>query len=171
MVMVETGQEATWDAKLQEKQEDNHVLDESPLVVIKGKSLRRKWKDLEKDEKSMKERHEKGERVSESEKARLMMMKNEMTKWEKEDERLKRKQLKMSKKNKFIDLPDVGHQVIRDKPETVLEAVNWVMANMPDRGRPSTRDGEEKSRTSSMPWLRKMSLALTGKDDKRSISQ
>lgn len=168
--MVETGQEATFDAKLQEKQEEHHCMGDRPLVVIKGQSLKRKWQQLEEDKANHAARVEKGERVSESEKARLMVMANEMRRWEKEDEKLKRKQLKLSKRSKWVELPDIGHHVIRDAPEKVIEEVKWVMDDISDHGVSSNESHEklgDKQRDQSIPWLKKFGMAmhLNSKDD------
>jgi hypothetical protein len=130
MILVETGQEAAWDAKVQEHQEEHKVLGDRPLVVIKGNSLLRKWKDLESDEQVLKEKAASGAVVRETEKARLMMKRNLMLEWEKNDARLKRRQLKMSKRGRWVELQDVGHQVVRDMPEKVAEEAEWVVKHL-----------------------------------------
>lgn len=177
MVMVETGQETVWDKKIQEDQEGDHVLGSCPLVVIKGNSLLRKWRQLQEAEQRQKDRAANGEPVSESDKASLMFTRNEMVRWDKEDAKLKKHQLKISKKHRFVNLPDVGHHVIRDAPQIVAEETEWVMANL--RGgdtsgknsrsssrRPSLEGGHEPPRKASMAsWFKKASLAFTSPTD------
>jgi len=176
MVLVETGQEATWDEKIQDEQEDDHILGNRPLVVVKGNSLLHKWRQLDDREKRLKDKATHGEVASEGEKASLMITRNEMGKWEKEDTKLKKRQLRLSKRHRFVNLLDVGHHVVRDKPERVAEEVEWVMANLAgaDKSGRSSRsssrrpsvemDRERQSSVSS--WLRKASLALTPKAEK-----
>lgn len=179
MVLVETGQEAIWDEKIQDDQEDSHVLGERPLVVIKGNSLLPKWQKLAEREQRIKEKTAAGQTVSESEKASLMMTRNQMGRWEKEDIKLKRRQLKLSKNHRFVHLADVGHGVVRDQPTTVAAEVDWVMANLLLRGggggdksggqsnssRSSSRagraSGEIERKGTLATWLRKAGLALT----------
>ena len=132
MVLVETGQEASWDEKLQEKQEEQHALGSRPLVVIKGRSLLHKWQGIDAEEAKIKDRQAKGEVVPEAERARCMVARNEMRRWEKEDEKLKRRQLKLSKRNKWVEVQDVGHHVVRDRPAVVQEAVEWVLEHLDD---------------------------------------
>jgi predicted alpha/beta hydrolase family esterase len=171
MVMVETGQEATWNPKAQKEQEEHHELGHRPIVVIKGRSMLRKWKQLEEQRAEIKQRRERGEIVKEAETAMIMIQEVEIQKWEEMDEKLKRRQLKLSKKHKFVELTDVGHHVIRDKPEAVVEGVEWVMENQPSGSGLATPDSRrssieqpQQSRSGSVGggWLRKVSVALRG---------
>lgn len=177
MVLVETGQETVWDEKIQEDQEDDHVLGDRPLVVIKGNSLLRKWRQLEEAEQRQKDRAANGEAIGESDKASLMVTRNEMARWEKEDAKLKKRQLRISKKHRFINLPDVGHHVVRDAPAVVVEEMEWVMANLRRGGdtsgknsrsssrRPSLEGDEPPRKGSVASWFRKASLAFTSPVD------
>ena len=168
VVLVETGQEGVWDAKIQEDQEDHHVLGERPLVVIKGNSLRRKWRQLEEDDLELRERAQKGEKIVEAEKARIMLIRNELNKWDKEDTKLKKQQLKLSKNHRFISIPEVGHHVIRDAPRRVAAEVDWVMANLKTKGSSAANsaDGSKHtSRNASVASSRRTSLdGEAGKD-------
>lgn len=181
MVLVETGQETPWDEKIQAAQEDDRVLCDRPLVVIKGNTLLRKWEQLERREQRLKERAATGEAVTEGDKASLMMTRNEMGRWDKEDIKLKKHQLKISKKSRFVHLPDVGHHVIKDRPAVVVEETDWVMANL--RGDRSGKNSRSSSRRPSVEveqprkgsmasWFKKASLAFsTPKDMDRRASR
>ncbi|KAI1170681.1 Alpha/Beta hydrolase protein [Nemania sp. FL0916] len=49
-----------------------------------------------------------------------------------EDERLKRRQLGLSKTSRYVHISDCGHHVIRDRPDAVVDAVRWVLENAED---------------------------------------
>jgi hypothetical protein len=84
-----------------------------------------------------------------------------MERWDKEDTKLKRRQLRLSKKHRFVDIPNVGHHVVRDAPERITEEVDWVMANLKAKG-PSaanSADGSKcNSRNASISSSRRTSL-------------
>jgi hypothetical protein len=114
--------------------------------------------------------------------------------WQKSDEKLKREQLKLSKKHKWVEMPDIGHHVIRDAPSRVAAEVRWVMqrvsdgssSNAPSSRRTSTdvdedkenrrgsesvaADGKDHEKRGFSSWLRRASAALTQHKDQRPSS-
>lgn len=114
VVLVETGQETAINTAVEEVQYSRKVLGDRPLSVIRGNSLIAKWKELE--------RREEGGEVDGAHRALLKM-------WDEEDVRLKKRQLALSRRNRYIHISDCGHHVVRDRPEVVAEEVEWVMKN------------------------------------------
>ena len=57
-----------------------------------------------------------------------------LERWEAEDEKMKKKQLLLSRRSRFAQVHNVGHHVIRDRPEAVVEEVKWVMQEIAASG-------------------------------------
>ena len=115
MVLVETGQESVWDSKIEQRQNSRQALGSRPLSVIRGNSLITKFKELE---------------SLESDGKTLDARRQTLQQWDKEDGRLKKAQLALSKNHRYIHLPDCGHGVVRERPDVVIEQVKWVMQNL-----------------------------------------
>ncbi|CAJ2500437.1 Uu.00g032900.m01.CDS01 [Anthostomella pinea] len=132
VVLVETGQEGGLDARVDEVQLRRCVLGDRPLVVVRGNSLIGKWRGLEERERMMGAEAEpgKGDKVADGLRQQLQAQRQMLQLCDAEDERLKKRQLGLSRKNKYVHLEGVGHHVIRDRPDTVVEAVQWVLENM-----------------------------------------
>ncbi|KAI0599868.1 Alpha/Beta hydrolase protein [Biscogniauxia sp. FL1348] len=132
MVLVETGQEGGLEPDFEEAQRRRRVLGRRPLVVIRGNSLLHKWRDLER---------------AEGEESRRMGAQREMLRrCEEEDERLKRRQLGLSasrdgSRARFVQIPDCGHHVVRDRPDAVAEAVEWVVRMLGEEDEGTGRHG------------------------------
>lgn len=129
MVLAETGQETALDPDLEARQYRLQVLGDKPLSVIRCNSLIRKW-----------EQYEAALAVAEDEPAKraLLEQKQVLDAWDAEDERLKKKQLALSSNSRYVRVPDCGHDVVRDRPEVVVEEVRWVMETWettPERGK------------------------------------
>ena len=118
MVLAETGQETALDARLEKRQYRRQILGRRPLCVIRANSLIGKWKEYET---SLASASSEQQRLALSENRRILDI------WDKEDESLKMKQLKLSGVSQYVHVPDCGHHVIRDRPELVAEQVRWVM--------------------------------------------
>ena len=135
LILVETGQERALPAEIEKAQIRECVLDEKPVAVIRGNSLMGKWKELEVMERAHEEDNEAGtesskQGVKESTEDKFGRTREMLERWDREDEKLKKAQLGLSKRNKYIYVPDVGHHVVRDRPDVVLEEVKWVLENL-----------------------------------------
>ncbi|KAI0457385.1 Alpha/Beta hydrolase protein [Xylaria acuta] len=128
LVLAETGQEGGLDPALDELQIRRTIMGDRPVCVIRGNSLIAKWKALE----------ESGSAVNSSEaetgdiaaRRQILAAEREMLLCvDAEDERLKRRQLGLSRNSRFVHLPDCGHHVIRDRLDEVVAAVRWVLEN------------------------------------------
>lgn len=133
IVLAETGAEPTIDAQLEQRQYDKKILGNKPLVVIRGNTL--KWKQLQYDQAIAAEQNLAS--------PTLLMQKRLLDATDKEDERLKKAQLQLSRNNRYVHIPDVSHDVIIEKPEAVREAVCWVMEHL--------QTGEEELREEEIP--------------------
>lgn len=131
VVLVETGQEGGLDLKVEEEQYRSCVLGGTPLSVVRGNSLIGKWKDLEAAEAVA------NAAVAAGDGERLRLQREMLRMTDEEDERLKKRQLDMSRNARYVHVPDCGHHVIRDRPDVVAAEVSWILENM-DTGR---RDG------------------------------
>ncbi|KAF4343988.1 alpha beta hydrolase [Fusarium beomiforme] len=120
IVLAETGAEPTIDPQLEQRQYDKKILGNKPLVVIRGNTL--KWKQLQYDQAIAAEQNLAS--------PTLLMQKELLDATDKEDERLKKAQLQLSRNNRYVHIPDVSHDVIIEKPEAVREAVCWVMEHL-----------------------------------------
>lgn len=125
MVLVETGQETALAPQVEEEQYRRQILGDAPLSVVRGNTLRRKQDEWAKAAAMAKTDAQR----SQLEPQRLML-----ERWEAEDERMKRKQLTLSRRSRFTQVQGVGHHVIRDKPEAVVEEVKWVMQEIAAKG-------------------------------------
>ncbi|KAK6083876.1 hydrolase or acyltransferase (alpha beta hydrolase superfamily) [Seiridium cupressi] len=127
MVLAETGQETALDPKTEQQQYKKKILGDSPLSVIRANILIRKWKQYEEDVAAA---------SSDAEGASLALRKQVLDATDKEDERLKKAQLALSRNHRYIHVPDCGHDVIEDRPEVVAAEVEWVMENLHATARP-----------------------------------
>ncbi|KAI2469766.1 Alpha/beta hydrolase family-domain-containing protein [Annulohypoxylon bovei var. microspora] len=126
VVLVETGQEGGLDPLVEERQYKRRVLGNRPLSVIKGNSFLRMWGDLEKAEKKL-------DIGDELKKGELEKRREMLGVWEKADEDMKKKQLYLAREGgtkRYVNVPDCGHNVERDRPEVVATEVAWVVENM-----------------------------------------
>lgn len=117
MVLVETGQETPLSVEVEQQQLRNQILGHKPLVVIRGNTLIGKWAEYE--EVLSAENHEPT--------PRLRTQKQFLEAMDKEDEALKKAQLSMSCRCRYIHIPDCGHNVVRERPQVVAEEVHWAM--------------------------------------------
>lgn len=117
-VLVETGQEGGLDLEIATSQTRKMVLGSKPLSVIRGNSFISKTKSLEAEEKKT---------MTEQQKAALAIQWELLEATDKEDERMKKEQLRLSKNSRYVHIPDCGHHVIRDRPDDVANEVDWVM--------------------------------------------
>ncbi|KAI1098709.1 Alpha/Beta hydrolase protein [Jackrogersella minutella] len=139
VVLVETGQEGGLDAKVEERQYERRVLGRRPLSVVSGNSLLRMWRELDKAEATVD--------VADTLKREDLKKRKEMLEvWEKADEEMKRKQLDLVSRRgtkRYVHVPDVGHDVERDRPDVVAREVAWVIENMAGDGGEES-EGEEE---------------------------
>lgn len=120
MVLAETGQETAIDSEVEKQQYEKQLLGNKPLVVIRGNTLIRKWEEFDEAVAAM------GGSLNPN----LSAQKQLLDATDKEDERLKKAQLALSRNHRYIHVPDCGHGIVRDRPEVVAEAVNWAMDNL-----------------------------------------
>lgn len=125
MVLVETGQETALASQIEEEQYRRQILGNAPLSVVRGNTFKRKQDDWNRAAAMARSNAQK----EQLEPQRLML-----EQWEVEDLRLKKKQLALSKRSRFVQVPNVGHHVIRDRPEVVVEEVKWVMQGIASSG-------------------------------------
>ncbi|KAF4947862.1 hypothetical protein FSARC_13868 [Fusarium sarcochroum] len=132
MVLVETGQETAIDPDIEQRQYKTQVLGGKPLAVIRGNTLIAKWKQYQQALAV----------AGDAPNPTLIIQKQLLDATDKEDERLKRAQLQLSRNNRYIHIPDCGHGVIQHRPDAVKEAVCWVMENQ------QTQNGEKQKNES-----------------------
>ncbi|KAF5692803.1 hypothetical protein FGLOB1_14477, partial [Fusarium globosum] len=104
IVLAKTGAKPTIDAQLKQRQYNKKILGNKPLIVIRGNTLKRKQLQYDQTEQNL---------ASPS----LLMLKELLDATDKEDERLKKAQLQLSRNNRYVHIPDVSHDVIIEKPE------------------------------------------------------
>lgn len=115
MVLSETGTETK--CQYAEEQYRRRILGDSPLSVIRGESAfcgrRREY-----------------EGAGDAGLVQSLEHQKMMEAMEKMDEELKREQLLLSRKSKFRNVPDCGHNVHLVRPDVVMEEVRWVLDNL-----------------------------------------
>lgn len=125
MILVETGQETALAPQVEDEQYRRQILGDAPLSVVRGNTLRRKQDEWVKAAAIAK---------TEAQKSQLEPQRLMLERWEEEDKRLKQKQLQLSRRSRFCQVPNVGHHVIRDRPDAVVEEVKWVMQEIASSG-------------------------------------
>ena len=125
MILVETGQETALAPAVEEEQYRRQILGNAPLSVVRGNTLRRKQDEWVKAAAMAK---------TEAQRSQLEPQRLMLERWEHEDEKMKKKQLSLSRRSRFAQVPNVGHHVIRDRPEAVVEEVKWVMQEIAASG-------------------------------------
>ena len=153
VVLVETGQEGGLDPKLEKAQYARCALGAGPLSVVRGNSCLEKWSELEAAE----GRGREGGNLSPSSEQGLRVQREMLQLSDVEDERLKKKQLGLSKNSRYVHVPDCGHNVIRDRPDVVAAEVAWVLGNVNAGDEGQWKEG---SRASCMRILRRLSDRL-----------
>ncbi|KAI0877815.1 Alpha/Beta hydrolase protein [Hypoxylon argillaceum] len=128
LVLVETGQEGGLDPKIDELQIHRTIMGSRPVYVIRGNTLLRKWQVLEEKERALNSLEAEADEIA-TRRQLLTTERDMLVQIDTEDERLKRRQLGLSKKSQFVHLPNCGHHVIRDRPDDVVTAVKWVLEN------------------------------------------
>ena len=102
-----------------------------PLVVIRGDSLGTSRLAVDALENATKA----GAPIQ----SMLLQRRQMLTDAEKQDEGLEKAQLQLSSRNRYVHLPDCGHNVIRDRPDVVVSEVQWIMENLQARNEGSAR--------------------------------
>ncbi|KAI0129864.1 Alpha/Beta hydrolase protein [Xylariales sp. AK1849] len=125
MVLAETGQETALDPDVAKQQYRKQILQKKPLSVIRCDIHIGKRLQLEAATRAAQ---------NEAETASLSTMRQMLEVHDKEDERLKKQQLKLSSNSRYVHIPDCGHHVIRDRPDVVAAEVRWVMENLSKDG-------------------------------------
>ncbi|KAI1737682.1 Alpha/Beta hydrolase protein [Xylaria scruposa] len=128
MVLAETGQEGGLDPALDELQIRRTIMGSRPVFVIRGNSFIGKWKALEENERVLNSSWYETEETA-TQRQKLEAERDMLQRVDAEDERLKRRQLGLSRKSRFIHIPECGHNVIQDRPDEVVAAVQWVWDN------------------------------------------
>ncbi|KAI1259253.1 hypothetical protein F5Y18DRAFT_433538 [Xylariaceae sp. FL1019] len=101
LVLVETGQEGGLDASLDDSQINDTIMGERPVCVVRGNSLIGKWKDLEDRERAL----DSAEAESGAQRDALVALRRMLELMDGEDERLKKRQLGLSRRTADEDLP------------------------------------------------------------------
>ncbi|KAF4978474.1 hypothetical protein FZEAL_5160 [Fusarium zealandicum] len=128
MVLVETGQETGIGDAIENKQYEEQVMGDNPVAVIRGNTLIDKWRQYEEAVLAA------GDNTASS---GLSIQKQLLDATDKEDERLKKAQLALSRQHRYIHIPDCGHNVVQDRPQDVAREVDWIMENLRPRGESS----------------------------------
>ncbi|KAK3699276.1 hypothetical protein LTR37_016519 [Vermiconidia calcicola] len=118
MVLVETGQETALAPAVEEEQYRRQILGDAPLSVVRGNILigkQHEWKRAF------------AQAQTPAQKAQLEPQRLMLERWDAEDEKMKKAQLVLSRRSRYVQVSNVGHHVIRDRSEAVVEEVNWVM--------------------------------------------
>jgi pimeloyl-ACP methyl ester carboxylesterase len=127
MVLAETGQETALDPAMEQQQYRNLILGKKPLSVLRGNTLIGKWKQLEQAEVAAASNDD---ATTAPTTTTLQAQRHFLEAVDKEDERLKRAQLALSSHHRYVHIPDCGHDVIDQRPESVAGEVRWVMDNL-----------------------------------------
>jgi pimeloyl-ACP methyl ester carboxylesterase len=122
MVLVETGQEASLDSAVEERQYRRQVLGARPLSVVRGNSMIGKQAQVDKALAAAGD--------DPTQRAQWRAQKELLDATDREDERLKKAQLRLSRNTRYVHVADCGHHVVRDRPDVVAEQVHWAMANL-----------------------------------------
>ena len=125
MILVETGQETALAPAVEEEQYRRQILGDAPLSVVRGNVLRKKQDEWVKAAAMAK---------TDNQRAQLEPQRLMLERWEAEDEKMKKRQLALSRHSRFTQVQGVGHHVIRDKPEAVVDEVKWVMQELAASG-------------------------------------
>ena len=141
MVLAETGQETV--SEHEQDQYKRQILKMHPLSVIRGQSLIGRRKQLERDK-----------TVGKKSSRQLKREEAVLEQWDREDERLKKEQLKLSKNYRYVYLEDCGHHVVRDRPEVVAEEIRWVLDH--------AADGTDEQLLPEIPRLLSPTFAFVG---------
>lgn len=120
MILVETGQETALDLKVEEDQYRRQILGSKPLSVIRGNVMIEKIAQLDARLQACENETQRSELKKGPEYALIQAL-------DEEDERLKKKQLALSRNSRYVHIPDCGHGVIRARPDVVAAEVRWVM--------------------------------------------
>ncbi|KAI3322681.1 Alpha/Beta hydrolase protein [Xylariaceae sp. AK1471] len=128
LVLVETGQEGGLDPALDKRQIRRAIMGNRPVCVIRGNIHLQKWRELEEKESAISSPEAETTDIA-AQRHTLAVQRQMLLRVDAEDERLKRRQLGLSKNNRFVHIPDCGHHVIRDRPDEVVAAVQWVLEN------------------------------------------
>ena len=121
MVLSETGTETVCEHS--EEQYKLQILGDAPLVVIRGQAaFKQSLENMAKTTQNEDSSHE----ADHTRLLQYQMFEN----MAKTDENLKREQLRLSRQNKFRNVPNCGHSIHLDRPEVVVEEVRWVLDNL-----------------------------------------
>ena len=157
-VLVETGQEGGLDPRLEKAQYARCVLGARPLSVVRGNSFLYKWNELEAAEDRARRETSDGAILvglgGASSEEGLRLQREMLQRSDEEDERLKKKQLGLSRNSRYVHVPDAGHNVIRDRPDIVAAEVDWVLNCVVEDGKQGA-EGRWKS------WRRILGGCLT----------
>ncbi|KAJ8128158.1 hypothetical protein O1611_g5476 [Lasiodiplodia mahajangana] len=152
LVLIETSQNGFIHPDLDKQQIRTKIMGQRPVCVMRGNYLRRAVWELEAEQRSY---GVGGIRLAERPRKSLARILKRVRKEEAEDERLTVRQLGLSKNNRIVQLFNCGFQVIRDAPNDVLEAVQWVMDNTEDKKKATTLWEKVVEKVKSFkPWQR-----------------
>ncbi|KAL6714227.1 hypothetical protein ACLMJK_007650 [Lecanora helva] len=115
MVLSETGTETKCEHA--EEQYETQILSDAPLAVIRGEAVINPSR-MTSDETASGQAH--------GQDAYQKVVRG----MQETDESLKREQLRLSRNSRFRNLPDCGHSVHIERPEVVVEEINWVLNNI-----------------------------------------
>ncbi|KAM0437871.1 hypothetical protein ACHAPT_002236 [Fusarium lateritium] len=146
MALIETGQETETSNGVEKAQYKKQILGNKPLVVIRGNTLIGKWKQYEEAIAAGADATSPG----------FLAQKQLLDATDKEDERLKKAQLALSRCHRYVHIPDCGHDVIQQRPEVVVREVSWITENLQ-----RTSDTTAVGRKASV-WLRSLKKRVFG---------
>ena len=106
MVLLET--HAATPCRNEKQQYDNQILGRKPLSVVQGSRIKARHGETEDPEPA--DAHQSA--------------------WREAEIGMQRAQLRLSRTTHFVQVPDCGHGVPRERPDVVVEEVKWVLANI-----------------------------------------
>lgn len=113
IILAETGQETVLDSNTGDVQYRRRVLGRKPLSVIRANSLIGKLAQLKASEAT----------DDGTGRAELQWQRELFEKSDKGDERLKKRQLRLSRNSRYVHVPSCGHHVVRDRPDVLVKEV------------------------------------------------
>ena len=123
MVLSETGTETQ--SEHAEEQYKTQILGDSPLSVIRGEAaFNRSFKP------SKHSTNDRAQAQAPEGDAAHQLHQKMLQDMEEMDQQLKKEQLRLSRNSKFRNVPNCGHSVHLDRPEVVVEEVQWVLENI-----------------------------------------
>lgn len=146
------------------------ALGSKPLIIIRGNSLLQRWRDLgvaEVDAAAAEAEVDTGSAAKPTTKEQthhLAQQRIYLKAATKQDETLEKAQLGLSRNSREVYLPDCGHNVIRGRPDVVVEGVQWVMGEIARHGSEEVEGERTPAVKRSWAWTGLLRRILRGRE-------